>query len=157
MNVVAPTSLSMTKVSEDSYPSGWAGAGMITDVTINPLNVCLGATQWLEVPGPATNVTGYFTQFSAANLYHNPNPNYLPFNDNNTGLQDHAAISPGVQLPTPFSAGTWQWDIPNKYKLDGESDSSGRLFTTTTQLYTMHDATGAMTVTKAGASVSRTP
>jgi hypothetical protein len=153
MNVIAPTSLSMTKRSEDSIPAGTAGAGMLLNVTINPLNVCLGETQLLEVPGPATNITGYFTQFSATTLKHNPSPNYTPFGDNNTLCCDHAALN---GLSSPFSNGTFQWDIPNKYKLDGEPDSSGRNFTTTTQLFTI-DSAGTVTITKAGASVSRSP
>ncbi|HLP92144.1 MAG TPA: DUF4157 domain-containing protein [Nostocaceae cyanobacterium] len=151
MNVIAPTGLSMTKVSEDSIPSGTAGAGMRLNITINPLNVCLGATELREIPGPATNITGYFTQIPAANLFHHPNPNYTPFNNNNTLCCDHAA---GSGFPSPYSDGTFQWDIPNWYRLNNES--SGRYFTTTTQLYTI-DSAGTVTISKAGASVSRTP
>ena len=154
MNVVPPNGLSMTNVNAPhALTAGTAGACMLPNVTILPLDVNLGATQWLEVPGPGTNVTGYFTQFSAATLFHNPNPNYLGFDDNNTGLHDHAAWH---AVPSPHSNGTFQWVIPNRYKLDGEPDASGRLFTTTTQLFTM-DGSGTMTISKGGAFVSRTP
>jgi hypothetical protein len=98
-------------------------------------------------------VQGYFKRFPAATLFHNPNPNYLPFNDSNTGLTDHGAWH---AVPGPYSIGQFQWDIPNKYKVDGEPDSSGRLFTGTTQLFTMN-VSGTMTISKAGASVSRSP
>ena len=152
MTVKAPDGLTMIKkAKKDAIPSGTAGACMFTDVTIHPRSVCLGATQWLEVPGPATNVKGFFTKFPPSQLFHNPNPNYLPFNDNNTGLEDHAAFH---AVPGPFLDGQFQWDIPNKYKVDGEPDSSGRLFTKTTQLFTM-DSSGTMTISKAGAFVSR--
>jgi hypothetical protein len=46
MTVKAPTSLSMIKNREHALTPGTAGACMITDVTIHPRNVCLGATQW---------------------------------------------------------------------------------------------------------------
>ena len=153
MHVVAPKGLSMIKATSHPLTPGTAGACMVTNVTVHPLSVCLGATQWLEVPGPATKVSGYFTKFSPAALYHHPNPGYLPFNDSNTGLRDHAAWH---AVPGPYSTGQFQWDIPNRYKVDGEPDSSGRLFTTTTQIFTM-DSSGAMTISKAGASVSRSP
>ncbi|WP_348799265.1 eCIS core domain-containing protein [Flavobacterium adhaerens] len=149
--VIAPNGLSMVVAANDAIPTGTAGACMITDVTVNPLNVNLGRTQWLEIPGPATNVAGYFNQFPAATIFHNPNPNFLPFNDNNTGLNDHAAWE---AVPPPFSLGTFEWVIPNHYRLDGES-GQGRLFTNTVQAFFMMPS-GTMMITKAGASVIRT-
>lgn len=150
--VVAPNALSMVVARHDAIPVGTAGACMITNVTVNPLNVNFGRTQWLEVPGPASNVTGYFSAFTAAQLRHHPNPNYLPFNDQNTGLIDHASWH---AVPAPFSFGTFDWVIPNRYKIDGESDARGRFFTNTTQSFIMFPG-GTMMITKAGASVFRT-
>lgn len=149
--VIAPNALTMTIFSHDAIPSGTAGACMIMDVVVNPRNVNFGRTQWLEVPGPASNVSGYFNRFQAATIFHNPNPNYLPFNDNNTGLQDHAAWH-GV--PAPFSFGTFDWVIPNRYKIDGEPDGSGRFFTNTVQAFTMFSS-GTMMINKAGSTVMR--
>jgi hypothetical protein len=150
--VIAPNALSMVVATRDAIPVGTAGACMITNVTVNPLNVNFGRTQWLEVPGPATNVSGYFNQFPAALLFHNPNPAYLPFDDANTGLTDHAAFH---AVPAPFSLGTFEWVIPNRYKIDGEPDARGRLFVNTVQAFTMFPG-GTMTITKAGAFVLRT-
>ncbi len=152
MTVIAPTSLAMTVDSREPIATGTAGACMITDVTVHPLNVSFGRTQWLEVPGPASNVTGYYTQFPASELDHHPNPNYLPFNDDNSGLTDHAATH---TEPSPFSRGTFQWVIPNRYKIDGESDAQGRFFTNTTQYFYI-TATGTVAVVKAGAFTIRT-
>lgn len=149
--VVAPNGLSMVVAANDAIPAGTAGACMITNVTINPLNVNLGRTQWLEIPGPATNVSGYFNQFGAATIFHHPNPNFLGFNDSNAGLTDHAAWE---AVPAPFSQGTFEWVIPNHYKLDGEP-GRGRLFTNTVQAFFMTPL-GTMMITKAGASVIRT-
>ena len=141
----------MTLNRHDPIPAGTDGACMILDVVVNPRHVNFGRTQWLEVPGPATNVTGYFNRFSAATIFHNPNPNYLPFNDNNSGLQDHAACH---AVPAPFSFGTFDWLIPNRYKIDGEADSRGRFFTNTLQAFTMFPG-GTMMINKAGSTVIR--
>jgi peptidoglycan hydrolase-like protein with peptidoglycan-binding domain len=150
-NVITPNGLSMVVARRDVIPAGTAGACMITNVTINPLNVNLGRTQWLEIPGPATNVSGYFNQFGAATIFHNPNPNFVPFDDNNTRPQDHAAWE---SVPAPFSQGTFEWVIPNHYRVDGEG-GQGRLFTNTVQAFFMTPL-GTMVITKAGASVIRT-
>ncbi len=151
MTVIAPDALTMTVFGRHAIPAGTAGACMVNDVVINPLNVNFGRTQWLEVPGPATNVSGYFNRFRAATIFHHPNPNYLPFNDNNAGLRDHAAWH---AVPAPFSFGTFDWVIPNRYKIDGETDAQGRFFANTTQEFVMF-ADGSMMIDKAGAFVLR--
>lgn len=152
ITVVAPTSLSMVVASSHGLTAGKAGVCMLTNVTVGPANVCFGNVEWLEVPGPASGVSGYFTQFNAATLFHNPNPSWLGWNDSNTGLQDHAAWH---EVPAPYSAGSFTWSIPNKYRVAG-SGSSGNVFTTTTQIFGM-EASGRMNVSKAGASASRAP
>jgi peptidoglycan hydrolase-like protein with peptidoglycan-binding domain len=149
--VIAPNALSMSVANRHPIAAGTAGACMITNVVVNPLSVNFGRTHWFEVPGPATNVSGYFNRFPAATIFHNPNPAYLPFNDNNAGLIDHAAWH-GV--PAPFSFGTFEWVIPNRYKIDGEPDAQGRVFTNTVQAFTMF-AGGTMMINKAGATVIR--
>lgn len=151
LTVIAPNALSMTVANNHAIPAGTAGACMLTNVVANPLNVNFGRTQWFEVPGPATTIAGYFTQFGAAALFHHPNPVYLPFNDNNSGLSDHAAWH---AVPAPFSFGIFQWVIPNRYKIDGEPDAQGRVFANTVQSFFMF-AGGTMMINKAGANVMR--
>jgi peptidoglycan hydrolase-like protein with peptidoglycan-binding domain len=151
ITVIAPTSLNMVVANRDAIAVGTAGACMITNVTVNPANVSFGRTQWLEVPGPATNVTGYFTRFSAAGLRHQPNPRYLPFDDLNTGLTDHAAMH---NAPPAFSFGTFDWVIPNRYKIDGETDAQGKFFVNTTQAFTIF-SNGTVMIIKSGGFVLR--
>jgi hypothetical protein len=153
MTVIAPSSIAMVLSSQHGLTAGTAGVCMVTNVTVGPATVSFGNVQWLEVPGPATNVAGYFTKFSAATLHHNPNPNWLTWNDSNTGLTDHAAWH---SVPGPYTPGTFQWDVPNKYRVAG-SGAAGTEFTTTHQLFAMTDNAGTMTVSKGGASVARTP
>lgn len=151
LTVIAPNALSMTVVRRDPIPAGTAGACMITRVVVNPLNVNFGRTQWLEVPGPATNVSGYFTRFAADVIFHDPTDHFIPVGDDNSHLEDHAAWE---AVPPPFSFGTFEWVIPNRYKIDGEPDAQGRVFTNTVQEFFMF-AGGTMMINKAGASVIR--
>lgn len=153
MTVIAPSSIAMVVNSQHGLTAGTAGVCMVTNVTVGPSNVSFGRVQWLEVPGPATNVAGYFTKFSAPTLHHNPNPNWVTWNDSNAGPGDHAAWH---SVAGPYSPGTFQWDIPNKYRVVG-SGAAGTAFTTTHQLFAMTDNAGTMSVSKAGASVARTP
>ena len=156
INVVAPSDISMKNVGSHTAEVGAGGACMLTEVTFRPLDVCLGAIQWLEVPGDASGITGdYFKKFSAATLHHNPNPDYAVVDDKNVmeagpknAKNDHCAAH---TLPGPYKDGEFEWKIPNRYKLDGEADDKGRWFTETTQHFTM-TAAGKLTITKAGAT-----
>ena len=155
ITVVAPDSISMRNVGSHTAQVGAGGACMLNEVTFNPLDVCLGAIQWLEVPGPGTSIDGFFKKFSAATLHHDPNPNYAIVNDSNimeaganNGPNDHCAWH---STPGPYKDGVFEWIVPNRYIIDGEAASKGRWFTDTTQHFTM-DAAGTMTITKAGAS-----
>lgn len=150
--VIAPNSLKMVKFKEDSWPAGVQGAGMHTHVTVGPSSVCFSNVQWLEVAENGTSVTGYFKKFKAADLRHHPNPDWLTWNEQNTGLTDHASL---FRWPKPWSAGGYQWVIPNKYRVASVADG-GHVFTTTHQVFKMKKD-GTTTITKGGASVSRSP
>lgn len=58
-------------------------------------------------------------------------------------------------MPPKYSEGSFQWSIPNKYRVAGSG--SGTVFTTTTQLFQMTDTVGTMSVSKAGGAATRTP
>jgi hypothetical protein len=155
IHVVAPSSISMRKRGSHTSLVGAGGACMLCEVTIHPTNVCLGAIQWLEVPGPGTSVSGFFKKFSAATLRHHPNTNYALIGDDNimeagphNANRDHCAWH---STPGPYRLGSFEWRIPNRYIVDGEAASAGRHFCNTTQHFTM-SAAGRMRITKAGAS-----
>ena len=149
IKVIAPNAITMRKVSSHTGDIGVGGACMLNEVKFGPDTVNLGATQWLEVPGPATGVDGFFKKFSAATLHHNPTLFYISINDSNIlDGSDHCAWH---TTPGPYKDGSFTWVVPNRYKLDGEPDSKGRFFTNTSQVFTMNSA-GTMHITKAGAS-----
>jgi len=155
IDVIRPNEISMTNAGSHTAQVGAGGACMLTEVTIKPLDVNFGRTQWLEVPGPGTGISGFFEKFSAATLQHNPNTFYALIDDNNkmeagphNAANDHCAWH---TTPGPYKDGAFQWVIPNYYIIDGEAVSAGRYMCDTTQRFTM-DAAGAMTITKAGAT-----
>jgi hypothetical protein len=152
MKVIAPKDIRMRKISEDAPgASGTANAGMRLSPRFTPGSVNFGNVEWLEVPGPPSNLTGYFAAQVAAgtNLNHVPNPNFLRIAP---GLNDHAAA---FGFPPPFSAGTWDWSIPNRFRR-AATTGAGTVFVTTLQSFRM-DAAGAITVSKQGASVTKAP
>lgn len=156
IDVRAPNDIAMKNVGSHAAQVGAGGACMLTEVTFLPRDVCLGAIEWLEVPGPATPITGeYFKRFSAATLEHKPNTYYSVVDDKNVmergphnAANDHAEVH---ALPGPYKDGSFDWKIPNRYKLETEADDKGRWFTDTTQRFSM-TAAGTLTITKAGAT-----
>ncbi len=155
LTVVPPNKISMKNSGSHSAQVGAGGACMLTEVTFAPLAVNLGAMRWLEEPGPATSVSGYFSRFTAATLAHKPNTHFALVNDKNVmeagpknAPNDHIAAH---TLPSPYKTGAFEWVIENQYILDGEAKSKGRRFAKTTQRYEM-DGAGNLTITKAGAT-----
>ncbi len=149
LTVIAPLEIAMRKIDEMSYAAGTQGVGMHIEFRLTPLNVCFGRTQLLEIPGPATNITGYYASFPASGLAHHPNPSFIDINnDNRMNGQDTAAQS---GYPAPWTAGSFDWVIPNRYKVDGEA-GSGYHFVDTIQSRQIEGPPqeGRTTMTKGG-------
>ena len=158
MTVIAPIDIHMKKHDEMAFPAGSAGAGMRLTVTVVPRKVNFGWISLLEVPGPASGLSGFFAAKVAAgqDLSHHPNPNFSRFRFDNTIRFDSAfARGAGVSPPPPWSNGRFSWRIPNRYQASN-SNGAGRLFTTTIQTFAI-DASGTVTITKQGEAVSRHP
>jgi hypothetical protein len=158
MTVIAPSDINMRSHDEIAFPAGSPGAGMHLTVIALPRKVNFGWISFLEVPGPASGVTGFFAAKAAAgtDLAHHPNPDFVRFNFANTFQFDTASASGDpVSPPPPWADGRLTWSIPNRYRAFN-STGTGRFFTTTTQRFAI-DAAGAITITKQGERVSRHP
>ena len=150
--VLAPNNITATKLLEIPFLAGTSAAGMFLQFNYNPMSVSFGNVESKEVSGPATNITGYFAGHGASALWHNSGDKFLAINSDNTdSVPDEAAAGP---LPAPWSAGTFEWIIPNHYRVKGTSGD--HFFTHVTQAFEMQ-ADGTLTITKAGESVTRTP
>jgi hypothetical protein len=165
MHVVAPTSIDFRKMRDEPQPP--AGAGMWTNLTFGPQTVNFYNVEWLEVPGFAESVTGYFDQLQmqeGRELEHNPNANWTPMSEDgavNNDVDDHAFINTLPRLTRTvidffgerrYFAGSFQWNVPNKYRVAGQGD--GQVFQNVVQSFTMDDA-GTVTVSKGGQSATQ--
>lgn len=125
---------------------------MNAEVQLQPMTVSFYNVQILEIPGPASDITGYFTIFSPSSLFHSPSPNWLEFSQNNVARgHDHCGF---VSSYRPWSDGSYVWHIPWHFRV-GTSDG-GKQFTVVDQEFSIL-ADGTFEVRKAGASVIRVP
>jgi len=152
IKVIAPTGVDFWKRSEQTFAAGAQGAGMYTGVKFLPFTVSFVHTSWKEVAGPPSNMKGYFTSTTPPS--HKPNANWLHIDDANGGPTDHAAYW-GVKGNPGWSTGSFDWAIPNRYQVDGES-GAGYEFAMVTQSMSIDDVAGTTTVTKAGPNSSQT-
>jgi hypothetical protein len=175
--VVPPEKILFTRSSSlnGNYTAGMAGCGMLSQLTFYPTDVSFGNVEWLEDKGPASNVFGYFTNnppFTAGMLDHAPNANWVSLSNDNQlsgggADEDKFARSFGNDVggDPAWSDGGWDWNIPNRYRLNQSLPiqnlrATGFVFVNTTELFRIF-ASGYTTVTKQGLSpaafVDRTP
>jgi hypothetical protein len=163
LEVVAPSGTRLRNVGEDVFPAGTAGAGMDLTVAVLPRNVNFGWIAIHEDSGPALDVKGYFADnFPAARLRHDASPGFARIGWDNMLAPDaagdpqgdHAATRPGT-LPPPWSAGSYRWSIPTRYRCFN-STHDGFVFTRVPQRFAM-EGDGTVIVTKGSERVERTP
>jgi hypothetical protein len=151
--IVEPQSESaIPPTSIDTFPAGTQGVGMHLEITVAPTDVCFDNVEMIELPGPASNITGYYTQFPASSLAHAPNPSWVTLSSDNKWL-DHAAQS---GYPSPWSKGAFDWDIPMRWRVVGKTNQKtgvpNRL-----QRREMLGTNGETKMSKLGQSTTRTP
>jgi hypothetical protein len=149
--VVEPINATSIIESNDTYTAGEQGAGMHLLVTWHPTDVSFYRVQMLELPGPATNITGYFTNYPATNLWHFPNPNWILLTPQNN-WKDHTECS---GFPPPWIPGGFDRDIPIQWEIVGSTNIINFPHELSQKRITATD--GTTTVTKLGSSTTRTP
>lgn len=141
MTVVVPATLAATGSTARAY-SG-QGAGMDLQLQVGPTDVSFANLEWLEDPGPATAVSGYFVGKPADRLAHRPNPSWSPIGDGNA-LGDVAEFE---GWPAPYGqGGSYTWAIPNRWRAGA---GTGALFQPSTQVMSI-SAAGVSSVSKLG-------
>jgi hypothetical protein len=150
--VVEPAGETAVKDHEYTYPAGTQGAGMLlSPITVTPTTVSFARVEVLEVPGGATSVTGYFTNYTATNLWHHPNPSWINLNNLNQ-WQDTAYFS---GYPAPWYAGGFTWVIPVRWRVVGSTNAAS--LPNRTQVFSILGTNGQSRVSKLGQSATRTP
>ena len=136
-------------IGTNHYPVGVAGVGMTNIIWIAPTNVSFSRVSIMEVGEDASNIYGYFTQWTPQQLRHNTADVWTQLNVANQ-FQDWASHS---FYPSPWSAGSFMWDIPAKWRVTGSNvTNSMNGWNQTVSI----DASGTMTVQKFGHSATRT-
>jgi hypothetical protein len=142
-----------------SYPSGppippgALGVSMfLTPIIVGPTNVSFANVEVRELSGPATNVTGFFTNY-LPNLYHNADPNWDILTKSN-GWDDAASMT--NNLPRPWYPGSFDLIIPVQWQLVFGATHIGSL-PNRKQTISINDTNGTATVSKLQQSVTRKP
>lgn len=154
-NVVQPSGEQATKASENTYAAGTQGAGMVLSITTLPDDVSFNNVEVIEVDKGTSNVTGFFSSYSAASLQHHPTATWTRLSVTNK-WSDVAFIT-GYGTSSTWAQGTFQWAIEVRWRVFNKETGQGEFLANRTQVFTMHDTTGRTTITKLGQSVTRTP
>jgi len=153
MSVLEPQRITATKINDMPYTAGRQGAGMKLRFNYFPMTVSFGNVEVKEVSHAASGISGYYGRHGMPH-WHDTGDTFYPIRaDNKDSAVDTAATS---GYPSPWSKGSFHWNIPNKFKTKTES-GDGKRFTTVTQAFSMADSTGKTKVTKGGEEVERTP
>ncbi len=147
--VVEPASESAIKLGDQTFPAGVQGAGMDLLITVAPTDVSFAKVEVREVPGPATNITGYFTTHTPP--AHSPNPLWITLSANNK-WEDDAHFN---NWPSPWTTGGWQWNIPVRWRVVGSTSDAA--LPNRLQVFSINNTAGSSTVTKLGQSATRSP
>jgi len=147
--ILEPSGVTGKKQYDWPVPPGKLGVGMHLNVVMEPSYVAFSRIKIREIGGPATNVTGFFTNFPA--LYHQPNTNWSALSCDNS-FTDDAGFVPDP-CP-PWSAGSCEFRIPIEWTLDGSQIGS---LTNVIQRLEVLGSDGTAEVTKFSQSARRTP
>ena len=158
-SVVEPSGESAVKDSEMPempFVAGRQGAGMNLVVTMLPQDVSFSNLDLLEIDKGTRNVTGFFSDYPATDLKHDPNPDWVELKSKND-TTDQAALA-GYGTASTWRAGGFEWDIEVRWRVRNKETGQGvALPANRIQIFTMHDNTGRTTISKLGQSVTRTP
>ena len=149
--VLAPTGVDHAKISAtNNYPLGAAGAGMQNTVWIAPTFVSFYNVNVMEVGEDATNMWGFFLQWTPQQKHHNTADHWTRLLSDNT-LTDAASMRNGGYLP--WGAGGYEWNIPQRWQVvsSGVTNSMAGC----NQVFSI-DANGTARVAKYGNWIQRT-
>jgi len=136
------------------YAKNANAVGMDNYVWIAPTSVSFYRVELIEIPGPATGVSGYWASTNySGDLSHHPNTNWLSLSEDNLwpgGGYDEATDPANAP---PWYDGTFQWDIPVGWRVIGMSATNS--ISQWHQYFTIYP-NGTETIEKFGLKVTRT-
>ena len=128
-----------------NFSAGEAGAKMLLRVVMAPTNVSFYNVKMHEFPENASNITGYYTNYAAEDLYHGTAlANYFTLGADNSWFD--RCWSPSS--PQPWSSGSFTWNVPWVWELAiGNFPFEHSMTNGWQQVFTL-DTNGTMRITK---------
>ncbi len=140
IRVVEPTGIAATRTGGHDLPG--AGAGMTLSFSFNPSGPSFANCQWYEEPKNASNLTGYFQTHTP------PNHDAAHGAGRWVWMNQATDIASFGTTITPYAAGSYDWEVPTKWRVAGTGGSNDLV--TTTQHHEIKDATGTAFISKHG-------
>lgn len=149
--VVEPSGIDHAKITgTNSYPLGTAGAGMTSTVWIAPTSVSFYRVNVMEVGEDATNIWGFYTQWTPQQLHHNTADHWSHLNPNNQVTDDAYFPEGGLSV---WDAGGYEWNIPQRWQVEGSGVTNS--MAGCNQVFSI-DSNGTAKVAKYGNWIQRT-
>ncbi len=149
-NVVKPSGIGQATVTgTNHYSAGVSGSGMTLLLTLAPTGVSFSRVSIMEVGLDATNISGYFTNWTPQQLHHSAGV-WAQINSQNQWQDQANGTNPD---PPHWSTGQFTWVIPAKWQITGSAFTND--MATSNQVFSV-DASGTATVQKFGHSATRT-
>jgi hypothetical protein len=154
IEVIEPSHYTAIKLREISIPAGTQGAGMNLNFSFHPKTVSFGNVEQMEVSGTASNISDFYLSQGMPHDHNSGDRFFAISEDNKLATAEDTASQQGYT--SPWDKGTFDWIIPNHFKLKSET-GNGKKYHEATQSFRMADATGKTKISKEGESVERSP
>ncbi len=149
-SVVEPTGIDHAQITgTNSYPLGAAGAGMTNTIWIAPTSVSFYRVSVLEIGEDATNIWGFFSQWTPQQLHHSTADKWTALNQANQ-FKDAANFGSYSSWGT---GGGFTWNIPERWQVTGSGVTNS--MTGCAQIFSI-DVNGAASIDKYGNWIQRT-
>ena len=148
--VIEPTGIDHAQITgTNSYPLGAAGAGMTNTIWIAPTSVSFYRVSVLEIGEDATNIWGFFSQWTPQQLHHSTADKWTALNQANQ-FKDAANFGSYSSWGT---GGGFTWNIPERWQVTGSGVTNS--MTGCAQIFSI-DVNGAASIDKYGNWIQRT-
>ena len=136
---------------------GEVGAGMCLELRLLPEHVSFEGLKVMEGECSATRIRGYFSTFDMSNVRHNASNGALKQivvqQENFVGVDRAGWARRVTDLPTPWSHGSYEWQIPFYWSADDFATTN--LFATNVQEFELLSSNGDFVVRKFGWKAQR--
>jgi hypothetical protein len=136
---------------------GEVGAGMCLELKLLPEHVSFEGLKVMEGVCSATRIRGYFSTFDMSNVRHNASNGALKQivvqQENFVGVDRAGWARRVTDLPTPWSHGSYEWQIPFYWSADDFATTNR--FATNVQEFELLSSNGDFVVRKFGWKAQR--